>query len=1047
MNVDIIEPLNRILLPGSAKVTALHVDKKTLFLGLGNGDLTIMKMNIELDRHPNVPRSVKSFRSFNDVKKLFVDNDQSHLFLVERTFRNVTMNLTAITTLQTISLFQDGREVLLIGNSEVLRVFEWVGSHLNLLVSFDEARNYSTFGFMESGDHKLILVALKKKIFVYIALQRSRNVVDFVKSREILLKERLKVLYCYPQHRKVLLALNNAFSYLDLDNNYVVKDISSDESDLFNFPQNSSFSYFGLNSPVPFIKILPVDQNTSVIARGTQFGLLDTLDFRSIRDANVNLSNFPANVVHLRPYYLLVVYSKKLEILSMLDGTVIQEFHHQLNSSHIPMYADKEFIIIGSNSHVFQFNILPYQKQLDQFLSLKTKPKKYTGDIKLDIRLQGIEQALAVVANVDEEEEFFKDGSDSQISNKKMKTLFLRDLHKEKAFIYFDDYSLYRESLVDIASEWVLSCKEILSLFPNFLNADSQLGNTANSEASGGNFKNITAEEAEEMRNSDSWNTTELKDPTNGVSDPKSRKSRHNKRIHNFAEAVNNLIIYLTDQRRIHSTFLSSSDKTPAINWKGVSLTATDIYPEINSDKAELVLSHYASVIDTSLFLCYYYTKPMLLGPLLRLPNNKCDAEIVNACLLKNLHSHSRELQDFIKELLDFYFGRGLHEDALKMMKEIAHENNEPHGDSFDEYIKGPDLTISYLQRLGDENLDLIFEYAYWILTENKNLVVQNSQAIFMNDSYACESYDNVKVCDFFRTTLKRDDLAILYLEWLLNESDILEHKSKKTQAVKLSTRLCLLYLKDLKSLKISDEKFFRTATFTKLRLILSSTNDYEPWTVLKNIPTSEDRFLELTIFIYKRLGEHQKSVDILFNQLSDLDGAIEYCAEIYEQPHNKETGQTLLHKLLEDLLMHYDENEDMVVKLLELQGEKMDILRVLTALPNVFPLHKVQLFLQETLNKSDENLVTSRLASQLYNVGSVKVRNLWLQAQSGSVSIKSSKQLCHICSKNLGYNVLSLDSDSQVVHYGCYNKEKDGLQNSLQNSLKNGFHNGQILP
>lgn len=1030
MNVDIIEPFNRILLPGSAKVTALHVDKNTLFLGLGNGDLTIMKMSIELEHHKNVPRSVKSFRSFNDVKKLFNDNNQSHLFLVERTFRNVTMNLTPITALQTISLFQDGREVLLVGNSEVLRVFEWVGSHLNLLVSFDEARNYSTFGFMESGDHRLILVASKKKIFVYITLQRSRNVVDFVKSREISLRERLKLLHCYPQHKKILLALNNSFSYLDLDDNYTVKEIISDESNLFNSPQNSSFSYFGLNSPTAFIRILPTDRDTSIIVRGTQVGQLDTLEFKIISNTNVTLSNFPINVLHLRPYYLLVIYAKKLEVVSMLDGTIIQEFYHQLNSNHIPLYADRDFIITGSNSHVFQFNILPYQKQLDQFLSLRGNGlKKGASDLRLDRKLQGIEQSLAIVAHIDEDEEFFKDGSDSQIPNKKMKILFLRDLYREKAFIYFKNYSLYRESLVDIASDWILSCRDILSLFPDFLNAESQLGKEETKiENSRGMIKNFTVEEAEKIRNSDILNDSELKGSINHATfDPKSKNSPERSRVQSFADAVNNLIVYLTDQRRIHSRFLSSPDEIPGIDWKGVSLAGTDIYPEMTFENRKLILAHYSSVIDTSLFLCYYYTKPMLLGPLLRLPSNKCDAEIVNHCLLKNLHAHSLELQHFIKELLDFYFGRGLHEDALKMMKKIAHENNESHGDSFDEYIKGPNLTIAYLQRLGGENLDLVFKYAYWILTENENLVVQNSQAIFMNDSYACESYDNFKVYDFFRDSLKRDDLAILYLEWLLNESDILEHKSKSTQVVKLSTKLCLLYLKELKSLKTSDEEFSQNASFKKLRTVLRNTNDYEPWTILKNIPTSEDMFLELTIFIYKRLGEHQKSVDILFNQLSDLDGAIEYCAEIYEQPNNKETGQKLLHKLLEDLLMHYEENESLVVKLLELQGDKMDILRILTALPNIFPLHKVQLFLQETLSKGDEKLTTSRIASQLYKVGSVKVHNEWLQAQSGAVSIKSSKQMCHICGDNLGYNVLCLDGDSQVVHYRCFSKEENG--------------------
>ncbi|OVF06576.1 putative vacuolar morphogenesis protein [Clavispora lusitaniae] len=170
-----------------------------------------------------------------------------------------------------------------------------------------------------------------------------------------------------------------------------------------------------------------------------------------------------------------------------------------------------------------------------------------------------------------------------------------------------------------------------------------------------------------------------------------------------------------------------------------------------------------------------------------------------------------------MKELLDFYFGRGLHGDALNMMKKLAHESSEHNGDSFDEFLKGPDMTIAYMQRLGNEHLDLVLKNAFWILSENKGDSAQNARAIFMNDSYECESYDNFKVYDFLKNTMKRDDLTILYLEWLLNESDILDSITKKSLVVKLSTKLCLLYLKSLKSLKVSDEEFSKNECFLTL--------------------------------------------------------------------------------------------------------------------------------------------------------------------------------------------------------------------------------------
>ena len=104
--------------------------------------------------------------------------------------------------------------------------------------------------------------------------------------------------------------------------------------------------------------------------------------------------------------------------------------------------------------------------------------------------------------------------------------------------------------------------------------------------------------------------------------------------IRKFIKAVNNLIIYLTDQRRILSTFMDKD----VLTWKNIEINPSDIYPEFDGN-----LETVATVIDTSLFLCYFYCKPMLLGPLLRLPNNYCDSKIVNECLLSNIHNHVQQ--------------------------------------------------------------------------------------------------------------------------------------------------------------------------------------------------------------------------------------------------------------------------------------------------------------------------------------------------------------------------------------------------------------------
>lgn len=1037
MNVDVIEPFNRLQLLGGAKISAVHSSNGLLYLGMTNGDLTIMRASTQVEPSKSAPRSLRSFRSFSEIKRLFSDNSQSQLLLDEKFFPNVTGNQTAITALETIPLYKDSsREVLLIGNSDVLQVYEWVGAHLNLVKSFDEAKGNTKFGYMETNDQRLLLLGSRKKLSVYLVSQKSRNVFDFVLAHDFALKERVRAISCYDKASKALIGLNHSFMVLQLDGDVRLEELPTVESTIYNLSQSTSFSYFGLSSAGPEVKIIQIGASETLIVRDAQVGkvFLDENGFGALKDSNIKLTAVPNNVAYLHPCYILAVYSKTLEVIDIESGSVIQQFRHQLNVNATVLTTENSIVTVGAGANVFQFSYLPYQKQLDQYLSI-SGPGSSTKSVKdpnNDLRLLGLERALTLVSSLDDEDEFFHDKTDPLMTRRKMKELFLRDLYKEKATIYFISYSKYHESLVDIASEWVLCFNDILPLFPDFLNGRTQMSQdcdpqTSPPSGSKNAVKRVSLELINEARGPNgtlsSATDSEVKDSEkNNSSAGPALEDQKSQSIRKFRKAVNNLIIYLTDQRRIHLSFLNSSDPMPTILWKNTNLSVTDVYPGLDNHTIKDHLLNFGAYIDTTLFLCYFYTRPMMLGPLLRLPNNRCSAKVVNECLLKNIHGHTKQLENFLSELLDFYFGRRLHEDALKMLSKLAHEEVKGHENDFDHFLRGPDLTIRYLQRLTNEYLDVVFRYSHWVLTESPDEALNRAELIFMNDSYECESYDNFKVFDYLKSVSKKDDLAIRYLEWLLDESDILQLANRREHATKFATKLCLFYLKRLKALKVPTSEFYEDENYKKLYSFLENKKEYEPWTVLKNIPTSQDRFLRFTIFIYKKLGEHQKSVDVLYNQLSDLDGAMNYCAEVYNEPNGEKAGQDLLHKLLEDLLMHYEENQDAIARLLTLQGAKMSVLHIITALPNSFPLHKLKQFLVDTTSNTNERLYTSRTTSQLYKIGSSKLHYKLLMAQKPSYSITNANQRCHLCGTRLDYSVLCVDKDGHIVHYGCYN-------------------------
>ncbi|KAJ4921223.1 hypothetical protein JOQ06_021911 [Pogonophryne albipinna] len=104
-------------------------------------------------------------------------------------------------------------------------------------------------------------------------------------------------------------------------------------------------------------------------------------------------------------------------------------------------------------------------------------------------------------------------------------------------------------------------------------------------------------------------------------------------------------------------------------------------------------------IIDTTLLKCYLHTNVALVSPLLRLENNHCHIE-ESEYILKKAHKYS--------ELIILYEKKGLHQKALQVLLDQSTKANSP--------LKGHERTVQYLQRLGVENMGIIFEFSPWVL-------------------------------------------------------------------------------------------------------------------------------------------------------------------------------------------------------------------------------------------------------------------------------------------------------------------------------------------
>lgn len=952
MNIDVVEPVSRLHLQ-NAKVTALHYTGLMLFAAFATAELSIIKVNNTTEPVRSAARSLRSFRSANDIKGTFSDNEQLQLYTVEKTFKVVA----PLTRLEAIPVFGgNNRKMLVAGTTDMLYIYEWAGPHFNLVATLDESRGWAHIHYFPGP--RLLYVSVKKRLLVYKIVQKSRNIFAFDVVKEMSFRDRIRAIF-RQKNGRACLVLNNTF--VSIDDDFGVNLTSFDET-LY-----SSTSYFGLSGSGPDIKVVEL-KDAAVLTYNTGAGVIEQVeDDLALVPSAIKFPVIPSKVLFISPTYLLVLYSKRFEIIEIGSGDKIQEINHSLGAN-VCVSAVESLLVVGSSNRIFHFNVAPIQKQMDQYLTLRSRMSR---DMKKNARLLGIEKAISLVESLEQDDDFFIQ-SGNRSPSLKQKLLTLRDLQRERAIALFEGFAKYHEALVELGSEWLLSFDDILRLFPPYLNGklDQNLSLKASHRSSA--ICDVGADEVE---------LTSLESTD---SDAVGKKSERLKR---FEKAVSNLIIYLTEQRRLYNQFLSSSDSVPTIPWKSVEITPFDIHPDLESMQLTAFLETMAMAIDTSLFLCYFYNKPMLLGPLLRLPSNRCNAKVVRDCLIRRLQ---KSQEHSMNELLDFYFGRGLHKEALDMLQ---HQNMS----------KGDMLALSYLKRLQNNHLNVIFEYAKWVLSKDP---LERAESLFMSETYECESYDTKRVLEFITDDLKNGALEVRYLEWLIHESDL--PVGREQLGSDFSTKLCLAYLQRLKS---GDD------CYGKLSNLLQNNTAYDPWTVLKHVPVDEDRLLRLTVFIYKRLGEHQKSVDVLFNQLNDLPAAMFYCATLYNDS-DKKAGALLLHKLMEDLLMDYEENIDLLAMLLNLEGSKMSMPRVLTTLPSSFPLQKILTFLQDSIRQCDNGVHDARLKSELYKVGSFKMKYEVLKAQSTSFTLLARR--CGVCGKRLGNGVLYAYIDGGVAHFLC---------------------------
>lgn len=457
---------------------------------------------------------------------------------------------------------------------------------------------------------------------------------------------------------------------------------------------------------------------------------------------------------------------------------------------------------------------------------------------------------------------------------------------------------------------------------------------------------------------------------------------------------------YLTDMRRI----LRNLSREKSIKW---SLNNRDIIVGIEffqvDQHKELDVQSLLTIIDTALFKLYLDYNPVLVGPFTRV-ENMCDFETV----VNELSSHQ-----MIHELVDFYYHRQKHELALSLLTHLEQRvNNSKAPDDFENNIKA--LIIDYLSKLPDDFLDTIFEYTNWLLQKfplEKDVIISS---VFMNQTTNCSNFNYFKVYDFIDLTDKA--VSLRYLEFVI---DTFQSQDKKLYMI-----LIRRYLENLGD----------TRTSKKLHAVLRNTHLYEPRTVYRLLCEVEEKdeldpmqmqsLQILKTYPLKRLGDHERALNILFDKLGNYSLSSSYCNDVYVE--DQTMGTKLLMQFFDKILkMTENSNPNSIISFLQEHGSKVDEIKILNKLPKDLLLKDLSQILSHRLKSLSVEKNDLRIKRNLLQVELVD-KSYQLNCKLSEYVTVGEERKCFVCHKVLKSNpsdiyfLFDIDNKSVVTHYNC---------------------------
>lgn len=532
-------------------------------------------------------------------------------------------------------------------------------------------------------------------------------------------------------------------------------------------------------------------------------------------------------------------------------------------------------------------------------------------------------------------------------------------------------------------------------------------------------------------------NTTILNSSLRPQNDSRNSITGNSSSLNESDERLTALIDYLIQIRRKICNVAITAPKTNSTDN-----VLSDDYSLSSHLKSSRALDKLKQEVDTTLLKCYLKTTNALVASLLRLPDNHCKFQVTEKALIK-YHKYN--------ELIILYQSKKLHRKALELLK--SHFQDSP--------INGYEKTVQYLQHLGQEDLEIICEYAKWVLQNEPELGLK----IFTADLPETEQLDRDLVLEFLRHNAPQ--MEIPYLEHIIhiwNDKTSAFHTTLLLRYRQKVAPLLEAYLESIGD-KVPCPAGQEPGELGQLRgKLLDFLEISDHYSIQGQRERLESEGLnEESAIVLGKLGEHEEALKIFVYVLNNSKRAEEYCLSVYKKKLPK--SEDIFLKLLK-LYVHPPDSfrsEELqrkmsissasalsrdpstrvnftrkIVELLNKHGDKIDPIEAISALPDEFNLLDLKNYLSATFKKKLQESHEKEMFRQLMMAKFYQVQKTWIQLQQVNKVVIDDETSCEVCDKKIGRSAFVRFPNLDLVHYSCKDKYGKVVKAHLPSFIEN---------